>query len=92
MDEAAITPTVDEIKAQMRALGVTISGWADEHGFSRETTYAVLSGRIKGVRGEAYQVACALGLVSRPNERECRWLRYGGVAKRGVAGSKTSGG
>lgn len=36
--------------------GTTISAWAESHGFSKELVYAVLSGRIRGVRGEAFYV------------------------------------
>lgn len=36
--------------------GATISVWASEHGFSRDLVYSVLAGRVKGVRGEAFQI------------------------------------
>ena len=36
--------------------GTTICIWAANHGFSKELVYAVLSGRIRGVRGEAFHV------------------------------------
>ncbi len=36
--------------------GTTICTWAASHGFSKELVYAVLSGRIRGVRGEAFHV------------------------------------
>jgi len=44
--------------------GVSISEWAIEHGFRRESVYAVLSGRSKARRGEAHRIAVALGLKS----------------------------
>ena len=46
--------------------GVSISEWADQRGFRRESVYAVLSGRSKGRRGEAHRIAVALGLKSLP--------------------------
>ncbi len=36
--------------------GTTICTWAASQGFPKELVYAVLSGRIKGVRGEAFHV------------------------------------
>lgn len=36
--------------------GTTICTWAESQGFQKELVYAVLSGRIKGVRGEAFHV------------------------------------
>lgn len=36
--------------------GVTISVWASENGFSRDLVYSVLLGRIKGTRGEAFEI------------------------------------
>lgn len=65
---------VDTIRRQMRAKGVTVTEWADHRGFSRATTYAVLAGRVKGVRGEAYQIARALGIIEPPPDSECTWL------------------
>ena len=47
--------------------GVSVSEWADHHGFRRESVYAVLSGRSKGRRGEAHRIAVALGLKSLPS-------------------------
>lgn len=67
--------TAEVVRAQMQARGVTITDWADQRGFSRSTTYAVLAGRVRGIRGETYRVACALGIVSKPNPDDCLWLR-----------------
>lgn len=58
----------------MREHGVTISAWADRRGFSRTMTYAVLSGRVRGLRGEAYEIARALGLVVPPAAADCPWI------------------
>lgn len=42
--------------------GVSITEWATERGFDRDQVYAVLSGRTKGLRGQAHHIAVALGL------------------------------
>lgn len=42
--------------------GLSVTDWADTHGFRRESVYAVLSGRSKGRRGQAHKIAVALGL------------------------------
>lgn len=36
--------------------GVVITDWARDNEFGRDLVYAVLSGRIKGLRGRAFQV------------------------------------
>jgi len=66
--------SLEEVRAQMAARGVTVTAWADQRGFSRATVYAVLSGRVKGRRGEAYEIAKALGIVVPPPDEKCRWL------------------
>jgi gp16 family phage-associated protein len=50
------------VRDRFREDGATVADWADAHGFSRESVYAVLSGRSKGDRGEAHKIAVALGL------------------------------
>lgn len=42
--------------------GVSITEWATAHGFRREVVYGVLSGRLRGHRGEAHKIAVALRL------------------------------
>jgi gp16 family phage-associated protein len=41
---------------------MTVSDWASNHGFRRESVYAVLGGRSRCRRGEAHQIAVALRL------------------------------
>jgi gp16 family phage-associated protein len=55
-------PKPSEVRDQFREDGATVADWADAHGFSRESVYAVLSGRAKGDRGKAHEIAVALGL------------------------------
>lgn len=52
-----------EVQQAFRARGVTVVSWAQVNGFSASLVYAVLSGRAKGYRGKAYDIALALGLV-----------------------------
>jgi gp16 family phage-associated protein len=52
----------------LRARGYTVSGWAREHGFARDTVYAVLSGRSLGLWGRSRDVAVALGLQPAPTD------------------------
>jgi len=79
-------PTADDVRAQMQAHGVTITEWAEQRGFSRATTYAVLAGRVKGLRGEAYRIARALGIVEPPPDSQCRWLRKEGRSDNNTPG------
>ena len=55
-----------QIRAAFVAEGTTITTWAEAHGFRREDVYAALSGRTRGTRGKAHQIAVALGLKSKP--------------------------
>lgn len=36
--------------------GTTIAHWAAAHGFSQDLAYAVISGRLKGTRGDAFRI------------------------------------
>lgn len=36
--------------------GTTIGDWASRNEFSKDLVYGVLSGRIKGTRGQAYEI------------------------------------
>jgi gp16 family phage-associated protein len=62
-----------DVKAQFRARGMTIRSWAQTNGFSTPLVYAVLGGRVQGIRGQAHEVAVALGLKPLPCEesQEC---------------------
>lgn len=55
-----------EVQLAFRARGETVSGWAERHGFPKHCVYGVLSGRIKGDRGEGHRVAIALGIKAHP--------------------------
>lgn len=55
-------PSLHEVKHAFESNGLSISDWAAEHGFRRESVYALLAGRSRGRRGEAHRIAVALGL------------------------------
>jgi len=53
-------------KARIVAQGITIAGWAETNGFSRQLVYAVLGGRKACHYGTTHNIAVALGLKSNP--------------------------
>ena len=61
--------TGEEVRKIFREEGVTVTAWARKHGFSALTVYSVLSGRTQGLRGEAHQIAVALGMKPRSQGR-----------------------
>jgi gp16 family phage-associated protein len=42
--------------------GISVSGWARDHGFPRQVVVDVLHGRCQGIRGKGHAVAVALGI------------------------------
>lgn len=54
--------TPDEIRAEFKRKGVSISSWALANGFSTNLVFEVLSGRKKCIRGQAHKVAVMLGM------------------------------
>jgi len=66
--------SIAEIRGAFADAGLTVSDWADAHGFRRENVYAVLSGRVKGRRGEAHRIAQALGLKGKSHSALARRL------------------
>lgn len=54
--------TTDQVKKRFEREGKTFTGWARDHGFSPRTVIAVVNGVNKGRRGQAHEVAVALGL------------------------------
>ena len=60
VDQQLLTPV--EVKRWFYEHGVSVTDWAKQHGFQREVVYAALAGRTRGYRGQAHEVALALGL------------------------------
>jgi gp16 family phage-associated protein len=58
-----------DVKAQLKAEGVTIADWAKARGFNVLTVYRVLAGKGKWTRGESHRIAVALGMKDMPRVR-----------------------
>lgn len=54
--------TTEEAKAWLNYHGITVSQWSRDHSFSQALVREVLAGRKKGLRGQAHNIAVALGL------------------------------
>lgn len=54
--------TADDVRAELKRKGVSISSWAIANGFSTNLVFEVLSGRKKCLRGQAHNIAVKLGL------------------------------
>jgi len=56
--------TPEQARAELERKGVSITAWALAHDVSPNLVHEVLSGRKKGVRGKAHNIAVLLGLKS----------------------------
>ena len=56
------TLSVADVRQRFEDAGVSVSEWASANGLSPAVVYALLSGRVRGRRGEAHRAAVALGL------------------------------
>lgn len=54
--------TAAEARAELQAVGVSITQWALANRFSPNLVFEVLAGRKKCVRGQAREIAIKLGL------------------------------
>lgn len=54
--------TPEQVRREFARKGLTVSGWARQHGVSHWTVFAVLKGRNRGHWGEGHKVAVLLGL------------------------------
>lgn len=57
--------TADQVKEQFRQRGITITQWAEDHGYKRGAVYRVLNGFDKAHYGQAHEIAVALGMKAR---------------------------
>ncbi|MCO1336232.1 DNA-binding protein [Microbulbifer sp. OS29] len=64
-DQELLTP--DQVKAQFRAQGLTITQWAEERGYRRNAVYRVLNSFDKASYGRAHEIAVALGIKADPD-------------------------
>ncbi len=58
--QKALTP--DQVKQRFRQRGITITQWAEKHGYKRNAVYRVLNGFDKANYGQAHEIAVALGI------------------------------
>ena len=63
---------LEAVKADFENRGEAISEWAQREGFEPRNVYAVLSGRNRGIRGEAHIIAVRLGLKPDPEKEEVK--------------------
>lgn len=71
--------TTEEAKAWLVYRGITVSQWSRDHGFSQALVREVLAGRKKGLRGQAHNIAIALGLKRGiPTDKPARVTPAGG--------------
>jgi len=54
--------TPEQVKKEFDRRGKSVRGWAAENDLPEKVVYDVLSGRLKGRRGVAHEVATRLGL------------------------------
>ena len=59
---------LEAIKADFELRGEAIAEWAQREGFEPRNVYAILSGRNRGLRGEAHKIAVRLGLKADINK------------------------
>ena len=57
-----MSKTADEVKAEFRAKGITLTAWAKQHGFRLAAVNAVLRGQHQGHYGKAHEIMVALGM------------------------------
>lgn len=81
--------THQEARAWLHEQGITITQWSEDHGFSHPLVREVLAGRKKGLRGQAHNIAIALGLKRGvPTNRPARVKRSGGAASAQAQGAR----
>jgi len=58
--------TPDQVKAKLRAHGVTCSEWARQNGYAPRKVIRLLNGYEKGHYGQSHEIAVKLGLKATP--------------------------
>ncbi len=62
MNKTTNLKTREQVQADFKAAGITLSEWARANGFHRMTVVDLLRGARQGLRGETHRCAVALGL------------------------------
>lgn len=57
--------TAEQVKAEFKAKGLTVTKWAKDNGFEPTSVSQVLNGFAKGNYGKAHDIAVALGIKPR---------------------------
>jgi len=57
-----MTKSASEVKDILQRSGLSVSGWAKSHGFSKALVYRVLAANRVPCRGESHKIAVALGM------------------------------
>ena len=51
-----------QARAEFGRKGLSIAGWARDHGVSRSLVYEILAGRKRCLRGHSHRIAVLLGM------------------------------
>jgi gp16 family phage-associated protein len=54
--------TAVQVRQELSRKGISISGWASDHGFGKAIVQQVLSGRLKARIGKSHKIAVLLGM------------------------------
>lgn len=59
--------TIEEFRAKLDAQGKSVRQWAKENGFNIHLVNAINIGRLKCKRGQAHEIAVAMGIKADPD-------------------------
>lgn len=80
--------TREQAREWLGEQGISTTQWAEDHGFNLPLVYEVLAGRKKGLRGQAHNIAIALGLKrGTPTNRPARVKREARPAQAAAQGA-----
>lgn len=51
-----------EARERLERQGISVKDWAEQHGLTSSTVYAVLNGQKKCLRGKSHRAAVLLGI------------------------------
>ncbi len=54
--------STEDVRQELATLGISVSDWARDRGYSPGLVHQVLAGRLKCTRGQSHKVAVSLGL------------------------------
>ena len=58
--------SIEQVRRQFEAEGLSIKEWAERRGYAPRTVYAVLQGDLQCRRGISHRIAVDLGLKPQP--------------------------